>query len=102
MKYNYFIDNQEVDFETFQRKLYLDYGTRLENQFNDELNQRPFTFEGKDYKYSDAWKLLDDEGYWLAFKGYKIRSMVRIILDMQKHEKTHIGIHKFQVSKGGF
>ena len=101
MQYNYFIDNNEVDFETFERKLSRDYETRLELEFNETLDKRPFSFEGKEYKYSDAWKLLDDEGYWLAYKGYKMRSMVRIILEMQKNQSTHIGIHKFQVSKGG-
>ena len=103
MKYNYFIDNQEVDLATFEVKLAREMDSQVEQEFNDTLNKIPFTFENKEYKYSDAWKLLNDEQYWLNYKAFRIQAMMRKILKMQQSNEIElIGFKKFQVSKGGF
>ena len=102
MQYNYFIDNQQVDLETFENKLQRELETQVELEFNEMLDKRPFTFEGKEYKYSDAWKLLNDEQYWANYKVFRIQIVMRKILKMQKDNAIElIGFKKFQVSKGG-
>jgi hypothetical protein len=98
----YFIDNNEVNLETFDIRLQREMETSIELQFNEMLDKRPFSFEGKVYKYSEAWKLLNDEDYWQHYKVYRIQAVIRKVLQLQKSEQVElIGFHKFQVNKGG-
>jgi hypothetical protein len=99
---NYFIDNKQVDLETFDNKLQREMTNQVEVDFNAYLDKRPFIFEGVEYKYSDAFKLLNDELYWNQFKVYRIQAVIRKVLKLQKScEVEQIGFHKFQVNKGG-
>jgi hypothetical protein len=102
MKYTYFIDNKEVDLSTFEVKLQKEMESQVELAFNELLDKRPFSFEGKEYKYSEAWKSLNDEQYWANYKVFRIQEIMRKILKMQRDSSVElIGFHKFQVSKGG-
>jgi hypothetical protein len=99
---NYFIDNKQVDLETFDTKLQREMTNQVEVEFNAYLDKRPFIFEGVEYKYSDAFKLLNDELYWNQLKVFRIQTVMRKILKLQKtNEVELIGFHKFQVNKGG-
>ena len=99
---NYFIDNKQVDLETFDTKLQREMTSQVETDFNAYLDKRPFTFEGVEYKYSDAFKLLNDELYWNQLKVFRIQACMRKILKLQKSGEVElIGFHKFQVNKGG-
>jgi hypothetical protein len=99
---NYFIDNKQVDLETFDSKLQREMTNQVEVDFNAYLDKRPFIFEGVEYKYSDAFKLLNDELYWNQLKVFRIQTVMRKILKLQKSNEIElIGFHKFQVNKGG-
>ena len=98
---NYFIDNKQVDLETFDSKLQREMTNQVEVDFNAYLDKRPFIFEGVEYKYSDAFKLLNDELYWNQLKVFRIQSVMRKILKLQKSNEIElIGFHKFQVNRG--
>lgn len=99
---NYFIDNKQVDLETFDAKLQREMTSQVEVEFNATLDKRPFIFEGVEYKYSDAFKLLNDELYWNQFKVFRIQAVIRKVLKLQKSGEVElIGFHKFQAHKGG-
>jgi hypothetical protein len=99
---NYFIDNKQVDLETFDTKLQREMTSQVEVEFNALLDKRPFIFEGIEYKYSEAFKLLNDELYWNQFKVYRIQAVIRKVLKLQKSGEVElIGFHKFQAYKGG-
>lgn len=99
--FKYYIEEREVDLETFIYNMGLELETKLEIDYDNSLDKNdPIMFEGKLYNYSKAFKLLDFTNYLGKLNAYVITMVMRKVLEMQKTQGTHIGMYKYQVVKG--
>jgi hypothetical protein len=99
--FKYYIEEREVDLETFIYNIGQELDTKLEIDFDNSLDSKePIIFEGKVYTYSKAFKHLDFNKYLGDLNAYKITNVIRKVLEMQKTLGTHIGMYKYQVVKG--
>jgi hypothetical protein len=99
--FKYYIEEREVDLETFIYNIGLELETRFEIDFDNLLDKNdPIIFEGKQYTYTKAFKLLDFTTYLAKLNAYVITKVINKVLEMQKTQGTHIGMYKYQVVKG--
>lgn len=98
--YRYFINNNEYNEIDFLNKLELEMQDDLMDQFNADLDKRKFEFEGVKYPYSDVWKLLDEETYWISFKNYRTKKLIKLVLELKKSsEVIEVNWNKYQVRR---
>jgi hypothetical protein len=100
--FRYYIDNREVDLETFIHNIGRELDTKFEIDFDNGLDSKdPIMFEGKLYTYSKAFKNLDFNNYLGKLNAYKITQTIRKVLELEQKQGTHIGMYRYEVIKGG-
>jgi len=98
--YRYFINNNEYNEVDFLDKLEFEMQDDLMDQFNAYLDKRKFEFESVSYSYSDVWKLLDEETYWISFKNYRTKQLIKLVLELKKSgEVIEVNWNKYQVRR---
>jgi hypothetical protein len=99
--FKYYIEEKEVDLDTFLYNIGRELETKFEMDYDTALDKNdPIMFESVLYTYSKVFKLLDFSTYLAKLNAYVITGVINKVLEMQKKQGTHIGMYKYQIIKG--